>query len=363
VDRHLEGPVDVGVLDEAFAAMAAYGPEFGPGLSNHGPMAAEALVRLGQGAEVGPFLERYAARLTPAPVSGRPLADDRWEGALGDLGSYPDWEATFAGELAERPPAEVLATWVPRLAPGTIAAAGHGLLRTAHGTRALADPGADTSPGSPRVAELARGLAYWAARYQELPGPPLLVGRSSIPEALAGLPGLPEESPAEGLITDQVRHLDMIDTPFEQAVAALGAPDDLTAGLDALAIGGAGALLANAEGGDVVALVHAVTVPMAIDLLLTSVPAADRPTVFAYGWQAVAALHAVYAADRPGPGDRPSAGPGREEGDPGALIEAAVASGDEHAIKLTEAVVRAHRRTGAPELFAAAARFTGAAVP
>jgi len=361
VDRHLEGPVDVGVLDEALTAMAAYGPEFGPGLSNHGPMAAEALVRLGREPDVGPFLERYTARLAPAPPSGRPLAGDRWEGALGDFGCYPDWEATFVGELAERRPAEVLATWVPRLAPGTIAAAGHGLLRTAHGTRALADPGADTSPGSPRAAELARGLAYWAARYQELPGPPILVGRSSVPEALAGLPGLPEESPTESLITDQVRHLDMIDTPFEQAVAALAAPGDLTAGLDALAIGGAGALLDNAEGADAVALVHAVTLPLALDLVLTSVHPADRADAFAYGWQAVAAIHAVYAAGRAGPGDRPATGP--DAGDPGALIEAAVASGDEHAIKLTEAVVRAHRRTGSPVLLAAAARYTGAAVP
>lgn len=59
-------------------------------------------------------------------MAGRPLDEERWEGALGALGRYPDWVATFGRELSGRPAAEVLATWVPRLAPGTIAAAGHG---------------------------------------------------------------------------------------------------------------------------------------------------------------------------------------------------------------------------------------------
>ena len=51
-----------------------------------------------------------------------------------------------------------------RLAPGLSAAATHGILRTAHAARALSRR--DTPE---RRGELARGLAYWAVAYEELP--------------------------------------------------------------------------------------------------------------------------------------------------------------------------------------------------
>ena len=80
--------------------------------------------------------------------------------------------------------------WVPRLLPGTVGAAGHGLIRTAHGLRGLA--AADTPP---RRLEVATGLAYWASAYAELPGPPLLIGHERVADALADLPYLPEDAP------------------------------------------------------------------------------------------------------------------------------------------------------------------------
>ena len=341
------------VLDEAYAAMAALDPEFGPGLSNHGPMAAEALVRLGRARSVDGFMARYGRRLAPAPPPGRPLLRGGWEGALGVPGRYPDWVATFERELAGHPPSEVVARWVPRLAPGTVAAAGHGLLRTAHAARAAADPGADTSPGSPRSSELARGLAYWAARYQELPGPPVLVGPASVPDAVAGLPSLPDEAPPELLISDRVRHLDMVATPFEQAVAALAPAEGLSSTLDALAAAGARAGLGAQGQGPAVALVHAVTLPLALDLVLPALAESDRPTVFAYTWQATAALHSAFAVP-PDPVPTPPATGGPE---PLWLVDAALGTGDEHAIKLTEACLRSFARTKDPVLVAAAARY------
>src|SRR5580693_6034243 len=45
---HNEAHRDEHVLDESLNRLAATGPEFGGGLSNHGPMGAEALVRLGR---------------------------------------------------------------------------------------------------------------------------------------------------------------------------------------------------------------------------------------------------------------------------------------------------------------------------
>lgn len=339
--------------DAALAALAGTAPEFGShGLSNHGPMVAEALVQLGRPDAVAPWVARYRRRLEPGPPAGRPLSDEEWGGALSDRGRLGDWVATFEQAMAQGAVADVLAQWVPRLAPGLVAGAGHGLIRTAHATRALARV---DRPG--RRAELAQGLAYWATAYQELPGPPLLVGPLDVARALEAVPPLPDEAPAEDSISARLRHLDMIAKPFEQAVAALGAPDApgaLRSDLDALAIGGAGAYLANAEAGHGIALVHAVTVPMALELLLPGLDSEDAQTAFAYAWQAVAALHAAFAPVRPG-AERAEVGPTVPAVDPESLVGLAVGSGDEHAIKFTEAALRAYARTPGRELLTAPA--------
>ena len=47
------------VLDEGLSRLAVTGPEFRGGLSNHGPMAAEALVRLGRADAVEHWLDGY----------------------------------------------------------------------------------------------------------------------------------------------------------------------------------------------------------------------------------------------------------------------------------------------------------------
>jgi hypothetical protein len=351
-------------LDDALERFRGTAPEFGHGLSNHGPMAAEALVKLDRPDEVAAFADRYLRVLEPAGSPGKPLVGDEWQDALGRLDRWPDWVATFLAELSDHPVKDVVATWVPRLAPGTMAGATHGLIRVAHGLRALS---AEDNPGRRR--ELAEGLGYWAARYQELPGPPVLIGTGGIPETLAGLPVLPEEAPEEYLIFDQVRHVEMIVTPFAQGVAALAPPPALVPALDAVAGGGAAAYLANAGRGHEIALVHAVTSPLALELVLPSLRPGDRPTVFAYAWQAVAALHVAYAVERVPPRPVPpgSGGPGADvaeateatDAEPvpewDALVDRAVAAGDEHAIKLTEAAGRAHARTGDPALLRAAA--------
>jgi hypothetical protein len=101
-----------------------------------------------------------------------------------------------------------------------------------------------------------------------------------------------------------------------------------------------------------IALIHAVTAPMAVELLFDDLEIEDRAQVFAYAWQAAAALHTCYAEDR-----RPF-DPADVAGDlpyPEDLVEAAVVAGDEHAIKVTEAALRAYRRSGDPVLLLAAA--------
>lgn len=323
-------------------------PEFGAlGFSNHGPMATEVLVTLGLEDAVERWTANYRTRLQSAPPAAPPLRDDEWPAALGQAAQYAGWLALFERELADRPPRAVVGEWVPRLAPGAVAAAGHGLIRTAHGLRALSR---DDTPA--RRVELAHGLAYWASTYQELPGPPLLIGHQRVGEALAALPYLPEETPDEILISDQVAHMADIADEFEQAVASLAPAGSAVEVLDALAVGGAHAYLRNAEHGSVIALIHAVTTPMALELMLPWLAPEDHDAALAYAWQAVASLHVAYDVDRRDPQDRgpDPAAPSTEE-----AVARAVASGDEHALKITEAALRCHARTGDPALLHMAA--------
>src|SRR5580658_7141506 len=181
-------------------------------------MAAEALATLGRADAIPAWVEHYRIRLDEAPSPApRPLSEGEWPASLGRADRYPEWLALFEREVADRPVAAVVGEWVPRLLPGAVGAATHGLIRTAHALRGLG--AADTAP---RRLEVALALAYWAARYQELPGPPLLIGQQSVAQALAALPYLPEEEPRQLLISDTVAQVAGIADEFEQGVASLG---------------------------------------------------------------------------------------------------------------------------------------------
>jgi hypothetical protein len=151
------------------------------------------------------------------------------------------------------------------------------------------------------------------------------------------------------LISARVAAVADIADEFEQAVASLGWTGGAVDLLDQLATGGALAYLRNADDGGAIGLLHAVTSPLACELLLPWLAAEDRDAALGYVWQAVAALHVAYDIDRvaPVPTDEP---PSAE-----ALVDSALASGDEHAIKLTEAALRSFGRTGDAALLLAAA--------
>src|ERR1700730_5770817 len=104
-----------GVLTEAYDRFRRTGPEWGEDqLTNHGPMAAEVLVRRGRSDVVGPWVSRYIGRLDdlPSPTDG--VTDGNWREALGQAGRLGDWTVYFDRQLDERPWSEVLATWWPR---------------------------------------------------------------------------------------------------------------------------------------------------------------------------------------------------------------------------------------------------------
>jgi len=332
-----------GVLDKGLTRLARTGPEFAGGLSNHGPMAAEALVRLGRADAVEHWLDGYLKRLDEAPRPADRITDQTWREALGAYRRVADWEAYFREQLAGQPWRDVLARWWPRLVPGIAAAATHGVIRTSHAARSLA-----AAEAAERRDELARGLAYWAASYLELPGTPRTAGRLDLGSALRGLP-LAARPPAPGLITEALTAGLAGDDRFGSAIAALRPPANVATDLLDLAEEFTRVFLAY--GGErPIALLHAVTAPVAARSVLPLLPdTVARPTYDAL-WQVGAGLYAIYAggvASRPLPASVP---PGPED-----VTDRAVASGDEHAIKLTEACLRLHAERPDPLFLQAAA--------
>src|SRR5438445_11712232 len=150
-------------IDEALSIFARTGPEYGRGLANHGPMAAEAMCAMGRDEAVAPWVERYRKGLEAHPAPSGRINETHWREALGKSDRVGDWIAFFNEALKEAAWQRGLDRWVTWLAPGIAAAAFHGVIRTGHAARALAD---QVTPI--RTSELAEGLGYWAATYQAL---------------------------------------------------------------------------------------------------------------------------------------------------------------------------------------------------
>lgn len=315
-------------IDQALTMLDGCGPEFGGGLSNHGPMAAEALIRLGRPELVERWVERYRVRLGERPSAVSAIDPAEWREALGDLRRVTDWEAFFARELDAAPWAEVLERWVPRLAPGIMAGATHGLIRTAHAVRSLA--GGETVE---RRTEFVAGLSYWAARYQPLPGVPGAAHPRLPSQAIGAVPVLPLSlrTPNPGTIFRAVADLSGFE-PFVSAVDLAAPGDDLDAFLSDLTVTMARLYLRNA-GSAAIAFVHTVTAPSALRMIAPFVTPGTARLAARYAWQACAAIHS--RSSQPVPFALPAVLPARDE-----LIDRAVFSMDEHAIKFTEACLR-----------------------
>jgi hypothetical protein len=331
----------VQTIDEALGELRDCGPEFGGnGLSNHGPMAAEALFALGRPEAVQPWVARYRKRLGERPPEVEPVLTAAWQTALGDVRRVSDWEAFFTRELEEQPWPAALEVWVRRLAPGLMAAATHGLIRTAHAVRSLT--AADTPE---RRRELVAGLAYWAARYQTLPGVPGPASPRPPSQAIKDLPIMPLHlrSRAPTSIFQAVAELDGF-PPFSAAVDLAAPGADLSAFLCDLTATMARRYLENA-GPASIPYVHTVTAPSALRMLLPFLTRETATQAVRYAWQAAAAIHS--RAHYPRPVSLPDPLPERED-----LIDRAIASGDEHAIKFTEACLREHALAPHPAFLA-----------
>jgi hypothetical protein len=252
----------------------------------------------------------------------------------------------------------VLGTWWPRLLPGVAAAATHGVIRVGHAVRALLADGEDAA----HVAELAHGLAYWAARWQPVPGATTTgpgfpaAGGAPVPSAAYALAAVPRIADQSGGVRERLGRL--ADLPgWPAALAAPGLPTsaaEIRSWLAGLADAATIRYLFYGHGNGIM-LVHSATAPGAV---LRTLPALDTelwaPSLAA-SWAAAAALTAVYApaapaarSDLPGP----PAGPQAAED----TFARAVDHGDEHVIKFADAAADAYARTGNPDALAAAIR-------
>ncbi len=340
-------------LDQALDLLRETGPEFGAGYSNHGPMATEALVALGRGEEVLPWALGYRTNLEDLPKSSQRLSDLGHEQALGRYDLFPEWLELVRVQVTDLGWRTVVSRWIPTLSGGLSGAAMHGLIRTAHAVRAL-----ERYETPERVEELSRALAYWAARYQAMPatGPErgLLPSRAvhSVASARGHVGGR--------LINDRLAELAGF-APFSPA-ASLARPVsvDHHLFLDDLTRTFADIYLANVQAGSraAIAFIHGVTGPHAVRLLINHVDDRTGDELLVRVWQAAAGIYSAYG--EPGVVSTYAREDQRDGED---IVEQAIRTGDEHAIKFVEACLDEHRRIRDPLLVAAAADAAGRLMP
>ncbi len=327
-----------GILDDAYDRLRSTGPEFDGWLSNHGPMAAEALARNGHDGEISVWLDGYCRRLEATPGPSRRIDD--WRAALGDPRRLGDWLGWFDEQLRERPWTEALRTWWPRLIPGIAAGATHGVIRVGHAVRVLREEG--ESPA--RIAELAQGLGYWAARWQPVPGATGPGGRLDAEAAVAAVPPVPHQ--VGGIVSRlaQLEHLD----GWPQSQQAIAAPAGWEGFLRDVVIAAVRRYATHAHGNPVM-LVHAATAPNAVLRTLPSLPTEQWSASASAAWSASAAVHAAYA---PAAGAPLSTAPATAAD----TFDRAARHGDEHVIKLADTALDTYSWTGEETALAAVAK-------
>ncbi|MFF0434382.1 questin oxidase family protein [Streptomyces sp. NPDC004327] len=315
------GTDTTGTLDEALQRLHAHGPERLGRLTNHAPMAVEALASHGQARAVHRWLDRYAPRLEDFPAAVAPVTAADWREALGDPRRAADWIAHFGRELEGRPWRAVLAEWWPRLLPGMYGGSTHPVIRVGHAVRTLLG-GEPSGPGGPRLAELAHGLGYWAARHRPVTGVTPLPGAVRAADALDAVPLLAEQT---GGFPDRLARV----TGLPVWAPSVADPDAAHARLTEL-VRAATHRYATHGHGEETMLVHAATAPNAVLRTLPALPRALWAPSLAAAWTASAAVTAMYAPATPvTPAPAGSLAP--EE-----VFARALAHGDEHVIKLTD---------------------------
>lgn len=338
-------------LDEALDALKDLSPDLANGMTSHAPMVAEALCAMVRPQAVMPWLRKYATNILPWPKPKERIAAENWRAALGQDDRVADWRNFFREELKNAAWPAVLDKWVDRLAPGICAAATHGVIRVGHAVRALTE-----EETLFRRDELGDALASWAASYQELPTPASWRSQRLAPEAAMAKVAIvpPERRRYAGSIVSSLRALS--DHPdFAGAIALLDDGQDPAVLAPQLAETFAQTYLANARDGlTTIVFIHGVTSVAAFARIAPHVAKATARRALPYAWQAGAGLYAAFGMNPPS-----AARPDRIALGWHALIDEAVAHGDDHVIKFTEACRRFDTLAPSPVYAAAAAHAMG----
>jgi len=333
------------ILDTALESIADAGPDLRNGLTNHAPMAIEALCALGREDAVMPWIERYREGMLPWPAELEPIDPKNWRAALGDIERVSDWRDFFIAELAHTPWRKVLNQWVGHFAPAICASATHGVIRVAHAARALS-----LAETPARIAELAAALGYWAACYQELPtttAATLVKERPSV--AITRVPIVPlDQRKFTGTIVASLDRLTEF-LPFTTVIGLIDCSGDISTTLSDLTATFARVYLANAQ--DVlstIVFIHGVTSGASVRLLAPHLQESVARDALRYTWQAQCGIYAAF-----GQRYTPEKGITAPHESRDELIALAVTNGDEHVIKFTEACLREYELNPQPAYLAA----------
>jgi len=301
--------------DDALAVFIGADASYSGGLSNHGPMAAEALVSLGQADWMGRFVSHYRGRLEAPSVEISPAP--------------ADWRPWLDAQL-------------PELVPHAANLLGHGLLRVAHAVRGIERVETTGIASATQLQELAIAVDYWRSGGTGIAGPARLSGSESIGDWLRSLELLPAfEAPGGSLNVTLVRAAAM--PSFVERMSALAPAADPATTLDALSAAAASACARNV-GLNAFTLLHGATVSSMARVLLGHLDEdgarALESSVVGFVAAAVVGFDEQAAAEA---GEMSAAG---EVLDAAQLAADAAATLDEHTIKFADACIGVASRIG-----------------
>ncbi len=314
-------------LDAALERQGTFGPEYGDSLSSHVPMVVEALERIDHPHAIEPYLEVWLPRLRLLSHEADP-----------ELATYPALVSEAAASVSALGPRAAVSTAFARWAPGLHGAAFHGLLRLAHAVRAL-----DRADTPARRAELARGLAYAIARAEE----PFAAtfsseggARPDLERALSEIEPSPHAREARvGLITPNLLARLRATGPLGRAASRIALPDDVHEAVRVLRRASV-TLFVDGEHhpSATFVLLHGVTAVDAVSALVPWLAEADAHALVGAMAAALLALRIAYVGDVKDVAH--ASGPSAVDPE---LVERAVCSGDDHAIKLAAACLEGAR--------------------
>lgn len=331
-------------IDVALEILKNTGPEFGQGFSNHGPMAAEAMITMNRPDGVQHWTELYKKRLHDHPKPKDAVNEQNWQEALGKHDRVGDWSVYFRRQLKDDSWQNAIDKWVPILAPGMMAGGTHGIIRTGHAVRSLT-----RQESQIRLDELAEGLSYWASSFIRLPGVrDVAVGSLRPPVAIDKVPVVPKEELGRyKLIEESMQALELLPA-FPKVVDEIDVSGSYSEFLSELTETTAACYLQNATSiGHAIAFIHTVTAPSMLRVLMPFVSSTKHDDVLSYAWQTAMGLYAVYGQE----GRFGGCSAQEEKRDD--LIDRAVRTNDEHAMKFAEACLREHDLNPKPIYLAA----------